>query len=529
MNLGFRKTNRGLDGATAPRWGTGLRPVSLLEAALILTLGVRLALAQDPIAAESQPASQPATQPESQPADAPDSQPASAAASRTASKHAGTSTASSSTQAADEEKDRYLAVINGVVYTVTGPTLPGATVLSKNGRIVAIGAGVHLPDECDVIDAAGMNVYPGFVAAGAGGIHGGRPIEHSTDVYGLNMTIALAGGITSAISGNDVAKLTLGSTQDMLVRRDAFFSLRYGSRRPLERAEVRADLEKVRGYLRDLKRYEIDKSNDPDAEAPDKDFLKGKYEDYRKLLAGETTAVVQADRANDILTAVELADDFGFRLVVRGAMEAWTVAGRLARANVGVVITPRTITDPDERFNRPTGSTVESVRILRDHGVTVAVTSPVQSITTFGLGGRDLLHLNMEAAFAVRGGLSNEEALRTITIDAAKVLGVDDRVGSLEVGKDADLIVTAGPALHYTTQVHYAVVNGRRAYEKSKETLFAHIRPKGEASETTFDDQWPRRLEWPEQVVEPASQPAAAKDKKNHGDTETRRRRDRAK
>lgn len=481
---------------------------SILAALLVVLAGLPSARAQEEAAADSQPASQPATQP----ADMPETQPASAPA---ASKPGTTTAVTSSTQAVETDEDRWLAVINGVVHTVTGPTLPGATVLSKNGRIVAIGAGVHLPDDCEVIDARGMNVYPGFVAAGAGGIHGNRPIEHTTDLYGLNMTIALAGGITTAISGNDVAKLTLGSTEDIVVRRDAFYSLRYSSRRPLERAEVRADLEKVRGYLRDLKRYEIDKSNDPDAEAPDKSFLKGKYDEYRKLLTGETTAVVQADRAHDVLVAVELADEFGFRLLIRGATEAWTVAPRLARADVSVVLTPRNITDPDERFNRPTGSTIESVRILRDHGVTVAVVPPVQSITTFGLGGRDLLHLNMEAAFAVRGGLSNDEALRTITIDAAKVLGVADRVGSLEVGKDADLIVMAGPALHYTTQVHYAIVNGRLAYQKSSESLFAHIRPKGPADDsTTFDDQWPRRLEWPDQVVEATSQPAGERDRK---------------
>ncbi|MEW6253595.1 MAG: amidohydrolase family protein, partial [Planctomycetota bacterium] len=122
---------------------------------------------------------------------------------------------------------------------------------------------------------------------------------------------------------------------------------------------------------------------------------------------------------------------------------------------------------------------------------------PTPGITLWGVAGRDLLHLNMEAAFAVRGGLSDDDALRAITIDAARLLGVDDRVGSLEVGKDADVVVCDGDILHYMTQVRYTIVNGRVAYDKSKSTLFAHIRPEGKPAPAEFDDAWPKRLEWP--------------------------------
>ncbi len=125
--------------------------------------------------------------------------------------------------------------------------------------------------------------------------------------------------------------------------------------------------------------------------------------------------------------------------------------------------------------------------------------APVVNITTWGVGGRDLLHLNMEAAFTVRGGMDNDDALRTVTIDAARVLGIEDRVGSLEVGKDADMIVCDGDILYYMTQVHYTIVNGRVAYEKKKDTLYAHIRPNRKPELAQFDDLWPRKLEWPEE------------------------------
>ncbi len=436
-----------------------------------------------PAAVFAQPQSQPATRPASQPTTGPASQP---------------ETSPTTTTQAVEEKERWLAVINGRVHTVTGPVLEQATVLCKDGVIAAVGADVHLPPECEVVDARGMYVYPGLVAAAAGGIHGDDDPQDTTNVFSLNMNVALAGGITTAIAGKSVAKLTFGSTEDMVLRSDAFVELSYTTSKPLERAQLRADLERVRGYLRDLRKHEREKKTDKDAKPPAKDWLKGKYEKYRKLLEHQAVAVASADTSQQLRDLAGLATTYGFDLVIRGAYEGWITASGLGRAGASAVITPRTNRPPDERLNRPNGSSIENARILRDHGVIVAVIPLQPSISLWGIAGRDLLHLNLEAAFAVRGGMSNDEALKTITIDAARVLGVDDRVGSLEVGKDADLIVCDGDLLHYMTQVHYTIVNGRVAYDKSKETLFAHIRPEGKAEVPEFDDQWPRRLAWPE-------------------------------
>ena len=461
----------------------------------VALLWVLLVPAETLAQAESQPA-------ESQPATRPASQPASAPTTTAAVESKPTTTTTTTTQAA-EEKERFLAVVNGRVHTVTGPLLEQATVLSKDGVIVALGSDVHLPPECEVIDAGGMCVYPGLVAVTAGGIHGGSTPEDTTNVYSLNMAIALAGGITTAVVGDVAAKLTFGSTEDMVLKMPPTVRLKYSLRNPLSRAEVRADLERVRSYLRDLRKHEREKERNKDAEPPDKDWLKGKYENYRQLLQGEAVARASANSTQELRDLAELATTYGFDLVIRGALEGWTVAPELGRAGVSTIITPcpdaafGTEILPDERLNRPNGPTIENARILREHGVTVAVVPPTASITLWGLAGQDLLHLNMAAAFAVRGGLSNDEALETITIDAARVLGVDDRVGSLEVGKDADLIVCDGDLLHYMTQVHYTIVNGRVVYDKTKETLFAHIRPTGEPKVVEFDDQWPRRLEWP--------------------------------
>ena len=90
------------------------------------------------------------------------------------------------------------------------------------------------------------------------------------------------------------------------------------------------------------------------------------------------------------------------------------------------------------------------------------------------------MHLPIEAAFAVRGGLSEQAALASITIMPARALGVDHRVGTLEIGKDCDLIVTDGDLLHYETFVQFAVVEGKVVYDKQEELYFAHIRPRSE-------------------------------------------------
>ena len=98
-----------------------------------------------------------------------------------------------------------------------------------------------------------------------------------------------------------------------------------------------------------------------------------------------------------------------------------------------------------------------------------------------GITGRDLMHLPIEAGFAVRGGLSEEAALDAITIEPARMMGVGHRVGSLAVGKDCDLIVTDGDVLHYQTFVQYAIVDGELVYDKEQELFFAHIRPRAKA------------------------------------------------
>lgn len=449
----------------------------------------------DPPKPEPKPKPEPEPKPEPKPDPDPEDAPAESDETKAGKAAGDTEQESEDDEDAEKEpEDTYFAIIGGTVHTVTDGELHGVTILTKNGKIDRIGKSVAIPEGTETLDASGLHVYPGLVAVASGGIVGGEPPEDTTDVYGLRMTIALAGGITTAMTGQTAAKLTFGTLDDIAIRRNVFTPLRYSTRDADARRTLRAAFEKVRQYLRDLESYEERKKTDPDEEEPDKEWIKGQYDTCLKLMRHEAVAVVDANTAHQLIDVCDLAERYNIRVVVRGAYEGWTVASRLARAGVSAIITPRKRQLPDERSNRPNGSSIENASILHDHGVPIAIVPGITSITTWGVAGRDLLHLNMEAAFAVRGGLSNAAALRAITIDAARILGIDHRVGSIEVGKDADLIVTDGDVMHYMTLVRHAIVNGRIVYDKQKESLYDHIRPDGDTDAPPPDDYWPRRL-----------------------------------
>ncbi len=397
----------------------------------------------------------------------------------------------------DEEKkepDRYFAVTGAVVHTVSGPTLEGVTVLAKNGKIAAMGHDVVVPDDAQVLDAAGYHLYPGLVAVSSSGLVGGAAPEDSTDLFGLSMTLGLASGLTTVVSGNTAAKLSFGTLEDHLLKKNVFHTLKYSRSAPDGRRKFRAALERVRRYIRDLEAHAEEKKRDPKAKEPDKAWLKGEYDTAYKLMRHELTAVIDANTAQELRDVASLAEQYDLRVVVRGAREGWVVAPVMARAGFCAIVTPRTRRDPDERLNRPNGSSIENARVLYDHGVRLAVIPSSSGIATWGIAGRDLMHLSMEAAFAVRGGLPDAVAVAAITIDAARILGVDHRVGSIEVGKDADFAIVDGDLLHYMTMVRWTVVNGRIAYDKQQDSLLNHIRPDGDQDAPAPSEYWPRSL-----------------------------------
>lgn len=176
-----------------------------------------------------------------------------------------------------------------------------------------------------------------------------------------------------------------------------------------------------------------------------------KMETLAKVLRGEIPALITAQRATEILAALRLQQEFGFRLILDGAAEAYMVIDEIRAAGVPVILHPTMARHSGTLEN----ATLESARILRDAGIPVALQSgyegyvPKTRVVLF------------EAAMAAAYGLPFEQALATVTIDAARILGIADRVGSLEKGKDGDVAIFDGDPFEYTSRVCGVVIEGQ--------------------------------------------------------------------
>jgi imidazolonepropionase-like amidohydrolase len=377
----------------------------------------------------------------------------------------------------DEKKDEWFAVTGGDVYTGTGAVLRGATVLSKNGVIEALGHDVEVPAEAKTLDATGMRVYPGLVAINSSGLFGmaAGDFADSVDPYNQRMLLALASGITTAGQSNTALKLKRRDIKNVVLRERYLATLSFTNSNPSGKREWVEKFDKAARYLRDYREWEEKKRDNKDLKEPN---ASGVDSTARAILEGRVLARFNSSSREDLLEVARLAQRFGFRPVIDGCVEGWTVADELGRAGAYAVVTPRDRRDKEEQLVRDGGSSIENAAILHKSGVQVCVIPSTTGVDLGGIAGRDILHLPIEAGFAVRGGLSDQAALESITIVPARLLGVSHKVGSLEKGKDCDLIVLDGDVMHYQSLVQYTVVEGKVAYDKSAELFYAHIRPR---------------------------------------------------
>lgn len=455
---------------------------------------------------------------------------------------------------ADDEKDaKYLAIVGGDVYTGTGAVLRGATVLARNGKIAEIGYDLHVPEGAETVDAAGLRVYPGLIALGAttrvtagtlsvpadptrppepismrwdgalpmpvvnpahvdtgegeddheghgptqseGDGEGDEPkseIEDTFDPFSSYLVLSLATGITTVQQSSAAVKLKRGEIEGVLLADKRMASIPWDLNNPTGISGTRKKFERTAEYLREFRAWKA--RNKKDEREPSK---KGVDTTTLRVLSGEALALFRASNREELLGIARLAQQYGFRPVIEGCEEGWAVADELGRAGAYAILTPRNRLAKDESLVRAGGASIENAALLHAAGVQVAVRAQSTSIDMVGTAGRDLLALPIEAGFAVRGGLSNEAALAAMTIVPARLLGIEHRTGTLEVGKDCDAIVTDGDVLHYRTFVQYAVVDGKLVYDKEKEIYFAHIRPR------------PKKAQPVAAPAEEAAQPAA--------------------
>lgn len=423
--------------------------------------------------------------------------------------------------AEDEPEHEWLVVEHGDVHTGTGAVLRGASILVKDGKIEDIGYDLFVPEGAQRVDVRGYRVYPGLVALGATSrVTLGRfaaedptwavdpeadpdawmdrfedidgPVidregfksrfVDSYDPFSPYMTLALANGITTVEQSGAAFKLKRDTIDGVVMNEDVVvaFNMRTGS----ARATTREAFAGAAKYIRDLATWERlgkEKDKEPEKRGVDNNAL--------RVLRNEVRAQFNSDDRSELFAIAKLGQEFGFRPIVLGCREGWIVASELGRAGATCVIDPR-----ERRWNDPeslydSGSSIENAAILHRAGCQVAVSTPSTSIDTGGIAGRDLLSLTIQAGFAIRGGLSEADALQAITMVPARILGVDHRVGSIEVGKDADLLVTQGDILHYETLVDIAFVAGKIAYDKNKELYYAHLRPHEIAADLEADAQ----------------------------------------
>ena len=384
--------------------------------------------------------------------------------------------------------EKVTVIQGGDLYTITDGIIRNGMILIEDGKISGIGQNIEVPKDAEVIDARGKVVMPGLVAVNAEvgviGYSDMNKIADSLDPFDFSVSLALASGITTSFvsvgqpSGGSpiggvtaVIKPTYGDLDQMMVRESVVQQVMISNRDWLRKTTFKQNLREAQSYLRKLAEYQQagDKKKVEEPKKP-----RG-LDEYIKLLQREVPAVVAASTVDDILAALELVDEFGIRLILADAAEAWIVAEDIAKRDVRVVITPREKRRPNEDISGPSGSTLENAAILKKAGVKFAIIPPSTSFETWGVVGRDMMALPMEAAFAVSGGLDEQTALEAITITAAEIIGVADRVGSLQVGKDADIIILDGHPFHHKTFVETTLINGKVLYEKAKSIYFAHI------------------------------------------------------
>jgi len=391
--------------------------------------------------------------------------------------------------------DGVMAITGCRIVPIAGEEIERGTVLMKDGTIAAVGPDVAVPDGAGVVDAAGSWLLPGFIEAhGHVGVSeeaegwAGQDTNELTEPVTAHVRAidainpadmgfrdAISGGVLAVnvnpgsgnpIGGQTVAMKCWGRTVDeMALRQPSGMKSALGEnpkrvygeqkKTPSTRlgtaAIIRGALVDASNYLR---RIEAEEAKPESERKPvDRDL---KLEALGKVLRREIPWRQHCHRADDIATAIRIADEFGYDLVIDHGTEAHLLADILAARNIPVVIGPLlTSRSKVELRNR----SLANPGRLAKAGVTIAITTdhPVVPINF-------LVH---QASLAVKDGLDRRTALRALTINPARIAGIDDRLGSIEVGKDADLVLWSGDPLDVLSRAERAFIGGAEIYSYS--------------------------------------------------------------
>ena len=381
-----------------------------------------------------------------------------------------------------------LLIQGGTVKTITGADIPGGQILIDNGKIAAVGTGLPIPEGTEIYDASGCLITPGLMDAhthigldeeairweGADYNETSDPVTpQMRGIDGINpqdeaFRLALAGGVTAAITGPGSANV-LGGTfvaiklagdvvDEMVLKNPAAMKAAFGEnpkgcygqqgrKAPVTRmgvaALLRETLEKTRRYAEEIEAAE----KDPEKKKP----YDAKLEAMLPVIRREIPLKVHAHRADDMMTAIRIAEEFNIRMTLDHCTDGHLIADTLAKKGYPVLVGPSLGNKSKFELKNKTFATPG---ILYKAGLPVCIITDAPVIP--------LYHLALCAGLAVREGLPEDEAWRAITLNPAKVAGVENRLGSLEPGKDADIAVFTSDPLHdIQARARQVFVNGK--------------------------------------------------------------------
>ncbi|MFT9487341.1 MAG: amidohydrolase [Tepidibacillus sp.] len=384
-----------------------------------------------------------------------------------------------------------IAIVNATINTITqGIVDQGGIILIEEGKIKAIGQGIEIPKDAQVIDAQGQWVTPGLIDAHTHlGVYeetigwAGADVNEMTDpatphvraldainpleqgfkdaIQGGVTTVQIMPGSANVIGGEMSIVKTYGRIVDeMIVKKTSGLKIAFGenpkrvygekkqipSTRMGTAAVLRDHLIKAKNYLK-----KIELGMEDSSKAPDTDL---KMETLVKVLKKEIPVRAHAHRADDIMTAIRISKEFNINLTLEHCTEGHKIADIIAengyKAAVGPTLSNRSKIELGDKGWHTLVSLDKAgvpVSIITDHPVI-----PIE-------------YLIVSAAIAVREGLNEETAWKAITINPAKHMGIEDRVGSLEVGKDADIVLWSGNPFDYRTKVLMTIIDGRIVYQ----------------------------------------------------------------
>lgn len=400
-----------------------------------------------------------------------------------------------STPVPSKKQDHPIALINGTVHPVNGPDIEQGTVLFENGRITAIGKNVTLPANVERIDVTGKHVYPGLINAasniGLNEIEAVRSTLDVTETGRINPNVRAetavnpeselipttrANGVTLShvmpngplIAGLTAVMMMDGwTTQEMTLKAPAGLYVSWPNMRVTrspfvrqseeeQRKSIENAVKELRSAFDDARAYLKAKKAASDAHQTDL-----RWEAFAPLFDRSIPLIVSANEVTQIVAAVQFAKEQNVRLVIHGGRDAWSVASLLKQNDVAVIVEP--IHDlPNRRWEEYDNPFTIPAKLFQA-GVRFAISG----------GGNSTMaerNIGFQAATAAAYGLPKEEALRSITINAAAILGVETQVGSLEKGKEATLIVTTGDPLEIMSAVEMEFIQGRRVDLRSRHT-----------------------------------------------------------